>query len=161
MTRKISYGSRACRWCQSRFVPASSRQKHCCAGCRFTEKAWECRTPSGCWEWLDSVNIVTGYGQFMKSTSPVKLVTAHRMSWELYRGGIPDGLLVLHKCDNRKCFNPDHLFLGTYKDNAMDKIKKGRDNAEGRVAGLLAAWARKRARKDEMLHQSAPVDGGK
>jgi hypothetical protein len=53
-------------------------------------------------------------------------VLAHRVSWAIHNGPIPDGLLVLHRCDNPACVRPDHLFLGTDKDNAADREKKGR-----------------------------------
>jgi hypothetical protein len=77
---------------------------------------------SGCWLWTG-----TGvrYGQIKKSGDPVP-VGAHRVSWELHFGEIPDGLCVLHKCDVTACVNPDHLFLGTKKDNAVDRMNKGR-----------------------------------
>ena len=53
-------------------------------------------------------------------------MNAHRMSWELVNGTIPSDLLVLHRCDNRKCVNPEHLFLGTQQDNVVDMVKKKR-----------------------------------
>ena len=82
-------------------------------------------SPNGCWEWTAGLN-GAGYGQFtMWPASPVR---AHRFSWELRHGPIPDGLCALHRCDNRPCVNPDHLFLGTRGDNIRDCFSKGRGN---------------------------------
>lgn len=76
----------------------------------------------GCREWKKSL-MKSGYGQVRRRG---KTYTTHRFSYLLTHGVIPDGLCVLHKCDNRKCCNPDHLFLGTHQDNHDDMIAKGR-----------------------------------
>jgi len=75
-----------------------------------------------CWEWTGGC-IPDGYGA-KRWNGQNDL--AHRVSWIISNGSIPDSLLVLHKCDNRKCVRPDHLFLGTKKDNSDDMIAKGR-----------------------------------
>jgi len=75
-----------------------------------------------CWLWTGAV-INNGYGQFRVNR---KTIVAHRVAYDLYRGNIPKGKLVLHSCDNPPCVNPAHLFLGTQSDNVVDSIKKNR-----------------------------------
>lgn len=75
-----------------------------------------------CWLWT-AYKSDAGYGSFWFKR---KLELAHRSSWTLFKGKIPKGIHVLHKCDNPSCVNPRHLFLGTNLDNIMDKVKKGR-----------------------------------
>lgn len=83
---------------------------------------------SDCWLWTASISIA-GYGRLMtaKVGRQTKLTDAHRVSWVLANGPIPDGLFVLHRCDNKICVRPDHLFLGTNRDNALDCLAKGRN----------------------------------
>lgn len=89
------------------------------------ERFWEKVSKSdNCWTWIGHLD-ATGYGRFNAKQSD----RAHRYSYILHFGSIPHGLLVCHKCDNPSCVNPDHLFVGTDKDNRDDCIAKGRHNA--------------------------------
>lgn len=83
------------------------------------------KSESECWEWFGVV-LNGGYGQIRSGGKSGKHIQAHRLSYEINKGKIPDGLVVMHMCDNRKCVNPYHLQLGTYKDNAQDCWGKGR-----------------------------------
>ena len=90
----------------------------------FQSRFWaKVDTSGGCWKWMASTDR-KGYGHISYRS---QLLQAHRVSYIMVYGPIPDGLCVLHKCDNPGCVNPDHLFLGTHKDNSDDKISKGRD----------------------------------
>ncbi len=88
---------------------------------RFDTK-FEQVTETGCWLWT-ACSDKDGYGKIQKDGEKC---SAHRISWELSHGEIPDGLHVLHKCDTPACVNPNHLFLGTIQDNNADKLCKGR-----------------------------------
>ncbi len=106
--------------------------------------------PGGCWYWVGALGSA-GYGRFhiQGSGHPGKWGLAHRLSWELHVGPIPEGLCVLHHCDVRNCVNPGHLFLGTKGDNARDCARKGRaanrklsDGEVRRIKARLAAGDR-------------------
>ena len=80
--------------------------------------------PDECWGWLGGKSKF-GYGQIRIWG---KNLVAHRVSWIIHNGPIPDGVCVLHQCDNPPCTNPRHLFLGTKVDNNSDRDAKGRTN---------------------------------
>jgi hypothetical protein len=80
------------------------------------------KTKSGCWLWNGSINKSRGYG--IASFGKGRGFLAHRVSYVLFVGAIPRGLLVLHDCDVRRCVNPAHFFLGTDGDNAKDSMNK-------------------------------------
>jgi hypothetical protein len=81
-----------------------------------------------CWHWTAFCDR-RGYGQF--STRDMPSARAHRVSWVIHHGQIPDGMCVLHRCDNPPCVNPAHLFLGTLRDNVHDMMTKGRHVTNG------------------------------
>ena len=102
--------------------------------------------PSDCWEWQSTKNH-RGYGKFWLNG---RTDLAHRVSYLFHKGSIPDGFLVRHTCDNPPCVNPDHLLVGTVKDNARDAIERGlyprgegngrAKLTEGQVSEIRRCW---------------------
>lgn len=85
------------------------------------------KTDAGCWQW-NGPGAGRGYGQ---TCWQGKRGYVHRLAWQMAHGAVPSGLFVCHHCDNRRCCNPDHLFLGTAQDNSSDMMAKGRHRAPG------------------------------
>lgn len=91
-----------------------------------TEVTW----PSKCWNWRGP-KYHFGHGVFAFRRKPAR---AHRISWIIANGEIPEGQLVLHKCDNPACVNPNHLYLGSSKDNNRDMVNRGRQYTRKGIA---------------------------
>ena len=90
-----------------------------------------------CWPWLGPCDS-SGYGIVMRRV----LWRTHRLAWTTTFGDIPDGMHVLHHCDNAPCCNPTHLFLGTNADNVADKVRKGRQaRGSSHVAAVRPGWS--------------------
>lgn len=120
-----------CLHCGREFALGHNAQKFCTDVCRFWAKVgW--RRAGECWLWQGCKHH-SGHGQF--GVGPVARIYAHRFSWELVNGPVPDGQCVLHRCDVPACVNPDHLFLGTRVDNMHDMWAKGRGSKPPRLVG--------------------------
>lgn len=138
---------RICAVCQKRFIPKDQRSRKpnwglCCSRHCGVVYGWRQRqflvkqrffsrivvAESGCWEWTGP-KFKRGYGQVGNANIGHRL--AHRHMWTLIFGEIPEDKFVLHRCDNRACVRPEHLFLGTQTDNVQDCLSKNRFRQRG------------------------------
>lgn len=96
---------------------------------RVEENFWE-KVSKGCWVFKGHI-LNTGHGEHYQGNGPNRFrMTAHRYAWTLLKGPIPEGMHVLHTCDVPNCVNPDHLYLGTDKENCRDKYLRDRNNTK-------------------------------
>lgn len=129
--RKDSQGKPTTIYCDKHYARykahgtvSDNGRTHASLADRFWRKVVK-KSDDDCWEWSGTI-LGNGYGQIRSGGKEGKKILAHRLSYELNKCEIPDGLVVMHTCDNRKCVNPNHLGLGTYKDNTQDCWQKGR-----------------------------------
>lgn len=115
--RKVLRKSQSDKW-KAYLAVETEEQKKALLKARFDKNV--IRKKDGCWN-FKILRTKKGYGRF---TFRGKVFSAHRVSWVLYNGIIPDKQMVLHKCNNRQCVNPDHLYLGNHKDNMQDKANR-------------------------------------
>lgn len=110
-----------CRFCNRTLQ--NGRRKFCSPECEIWGRVTI--SPNGCWLWSAKRNR-HGYGQITVTFKIKRQVSAHRFAYETFKGRIPAGKLVRHTCDVRRCVCPDHLLLGSVKDNVADQIARGR-----------------------------------
>jgi hypothetical protein len=149
--------TRACEMCGAAFTAIDGRTRFCSISCssrrglgpQSMARPWQDRLlerlikddSTGCLLWAGTTSKRHGYGSLYVDG---RQQPTHRMAWILRNGPISDGLMVLHRCDVRVCCNPDHLFLGTNRDNHDDMVTKGRGwwQRAGAIPPAVYRWAR-------------------
>lgn len=140
---KVRGWSVKCAVCDREFLAVSTKQNVCSSHCRFLMYRG---SGDGCHEWTGPTN-TSGYGVLFlnanRSNGRRMVVSAHRYAYEHFIGAIPNGMCVMHRCDNPKCTNPSHLSIGTQADNNRDRSLKGRSGSREFTAAERAAYSEK------------------
>lgn len=152
--------TRACNFCGTIYTkPPSEVGVYCTRACKYADKTppserfWtKVAKTESCWLWTGKQG--NGYGQLRTGGKGSKQIGAHRLSYIIHFGPIPDGLFVCHNCpggDNRLCVNPTHLFLGTHEQNMADMVAKGRSATGDRCSSTKRALLRRQALGQQTL----------
>lgn len=115
-----SCNKKSCVICKTIFSP-TGKKTHCSNKCKILGNIIE--NENGCWEWQKSK--VCGYGR-TRDYETKKDILAHRLSYNIFKGSIPENKSICHSCDNPSCCNPEHLWIGSHRENMLDSNQKGR-----------------------------------
>ena len=128
--RQEKYKKSICRYCKEEFRPGiKGRYRYCKDECRLKDKiAVDDKT--GCWNWQGSISL-RGYGKIVWGSNTGAL--AHRVYYQVFKGNLKDNKVIIHSCDNTRCVNPEHLRIGTRKENTEDAQLKGRLKLRSRL----------------------------
>lgn len=129
---------------------------------RFWAKVDKSGGTDACWPWKSRARTRGDYGTFNhRGELPSRTTRAHKIAWELTHGVVAPGLFVCHRCDNPRCCNPTHLFVGTAADNHADMVAKGRSNRGERhgLSKLTASQVTEIRRATGTLRQIAKQFG--
>ena len=102
---------------------------------RFRRYGWEVHPETGCWNWKGATS--EGYGVLGFHHTSIR---THRISYSIYKGDIPPGLEVLHSCDNKLCVNPEHLRVGTHRENIQEAVDRGLLGRGADASGAKLSW---------------------
>lgn len=119
--------ARTCPYCKTKYV---GKRNYCSCRCKLLANTT--KKKNGCWEWR-GYQAKHGYCPTKDYDNPGKNIPVHRLAYRVFKGKFAEELLVCHSCDNRKCCNPEHLWLGNHKENAIDASKKGRLRTVGNL----------------------------
>lgn len=138
---RVSRVSKKCQHCRKTFsiLPSAAKRgegRYCSTLCYhwgreqpIADRFWKkVRKTEQCWLWIGARQGSNKwkYGVLNLGRRGHGIMRAHRLSWQIHHGPVPDGMWVLHRCDTPLCIRPDHLFLGTPSDNSLDMLRKGR-----------------------------------